>query len=154
MSNTVNAKFCAVYNDHQNNTENNFLGKIKESNKPVKIYLIGGCCLSGVIADFDENLIKLVDRNGSLIVYKTAIASISLEKIVSMQEADARGNRKQYSGQTVSHHEMYSAAIASLDLSNQCFIMANHAEGVPMFETNPDLEPAIAAWLTTQLSAD
>ncbi len=93
MNNKINKIASSVIQDSENNIENNFLGQIKERKELIKIYLVNGPCLHGSIVDFDKHVIKLTHTNGSLIIYKTAIASISAEKYIKSQKLDENFNK-------------------------------------------------------------
>ena len=93
MDNKINKTASSVIQDSENNTENNFLEEIKERKEPIKIYLVSGLCLHGFIVDFDKHVIKLTQTNGSLIIYKTAIASIAAEKYIKPQKSDENFNK-------------------------------------------------------------
>ncbi len=58
------------------NFQEPFLNEIKKRKIPVKIYLMSGGKLSGVIKGFDQFIILLSDKGKEIIVYKSAIAFI------------------------------------------------------------------------------
>ena len=64
--------------DEMTSLEGRRLEECVESGRPVRIYIVNGYQLTGVITDFDCNLIMVNSQGREMMVYRSALSTIEL----------------------------------------------------------------------------
>lgn len=65
------------------NLQNSYLERLKVNHTAISVYLINGIKLSGIIADYDTEIIILKDSKNIVdqLIYKHAVSTITPSKI-------------------------------------------------------------------------
>jgi len=61
------------------NVEDHFINGLLERGSPISVFLMSGVCLVGQLVSHDSNCIILKYRGNQQLIYKIAIATISLK---------------------------------------------------------------------------
>jgi host factor-I protein len=71
------------------NLQDSFLNQVRRENSEVRVLLVNGATLRGVVKGFDNFTVILSDRNGQHLIYKHAIAQLMCHRNpVHHQEGD------------------------------------------------------------------
>lgn len=89
------------------NLQDSFLNQVRRENSEVRVLLVNGTLLRGVVKGFDNFTLILNNRNGQHLVYKHAIAQIVThrphvkpEEMAAGDAADVPANSSEEAGET------------------------------------------------------
>lgn len=68
--------------------EDDFLNTLKNNEEKIKVYVVNGVCLEGIILSHNKNSVSIYGKLGKQIIYKTNIISISKKLYDSYKEHD------------------------------------------------------------------
>lgn len=73
------------------NLQDSFLNQVRRENAEVKVLLVNGTVLRGIVKGFDNFTLILNNKNGQHLVYKHAIAQLVSHRQQTVRQGDEHG---------------------------------------------------------------